>query len=119
MIDSSECVFFLNTPNSITPNSTIDKTASPWIFSEIATTQIIRKKIPQRITKQIIHMSKQYSAEMKNLNENFRIEYDLELSHLTNLTADIFTKWIDKDSTSPENALDNLYSLIPLKTKLL
>lgn len=115
MIDSSECVFFLNTPFSITPNSVIDKTASPWIFSEIATTQIIRKKAPERVTK----MTKHYSAENKRLNEDLKIEYDLELSHLTSLDGNILQKWFDMDFTSPENVLDNLYSLTPLKNKFL
>lgn len=115
MIDNSECIFFLNTPQSVTPNSVIDKTASPWIFSEIATTQIIRKKKPQRV----IQMSKQYSAESKSLNENLKIEYDIELSHLTDLDGNLFVSWFEKDFTSPESALDNLYSLSPLKTKFL
>jgi hypothetical protein len=115
MIDNSECVFFLNTPYSVTPNSVIDKTSSPWIFSEIATTQIIRKKTPQRVTR----MSKKYSAENKKLYENLKIEYNLELSHLTSLDGNLLVKWFEKDFTSPEDALDNLYSLTPLKTKFL
>jgi hypothetical protein len=106
MIDNSECVFFLNTPNSVTPNSIINKTFSPWIFSEIATTQIIEKKIPKRR----IRKNNKVVA-MKTLNEDLKIEYDMELSHLTNLDDDLFGKWLSKSSTSPENALDNLYSL--------
>ena len=44
MIDNTECLFFLNTPNSITPDTIINQTESPWIYSEIATSQLIRKK---------------------------------------------------------------------------
>ncbi|OXA70645.1 hypothetical protein B0A67_15580, partial [Flavobacterium aquidurense] len=115
MIDNSECIFFLNTPNSITPASIIDKTTSPWIFSEIATTQIIRKVPPKRLN---IKDSK-YSAQMKALNENLKIEYDIELSHLTNLNENTLWEWFKKDCNSPENALDQLYSLTPLSNKFL
>ena len=34
MIDNTECIFFLNTPNSISASTIIDKTESPWIYSE-------------------------------------------------------------------------------------
>lgn len=44
MIDNTECLFFLNTPNSITPNTIINQTESPWIYSEIAMSRLIRKK---------------------------------------------------------------------------
>ena len=32
MIDNTECLFFLNTPNSITPDTIINQTESPWIY---------------------------------------------------------------------------------------
>lgn len=44
MIDNTECLFFQNTPNSITPNATINHTESPWIYFEIAMSRLIRKK---------------------------------------------------------------------------
>jgi hypothetical protein len=44
MIDKCECLFFLNTPNSVKSYVETDKTESPWIYSEIATTKIIEKK---------------------------------------------------------------------------
>jgi hypothetical protein len=106
MIDNCECIFFMNTPNSLTADPTKNKTASPWIFSEIATTKIIRKKVPNRITK----LSKAF-AEPNLLIENLKIEYDLDLSHLTDFDEELFGKWIDLESDSPEQALDNLYSL--------
>lgn len=107
MIDNSECILFLNTPNSVTANSIIEKTTSPWIFSEIATTQIIRKKTPQRERRASAH----YSAENKKFNEDLKIDYDLETSHLINLDKHLLTEWVKMDFPSPENALDYLYSL--------
>lgn len=49
MIDKSECVFFLNTDNSIIKikeeiDKNIEKTYSPWIYSEINATNLIRRK---------------------------------------------------------------------------
>lgn len=46
MIDKSECLFFVNTPNSIDIADTmkIGATLSPWIFSELSLSQIVRHK---------------------------------------------------------------------------
>ena len=44
MIDSCECIIFLNTPNSVKPREVIDKLVSPWIYSEIGVTKLITKK---------------------------------------------------------------------------
>lgn len=55
MIDKCEVLFFLNTPNSISLEDNLDnlnnsdKTLSPWIFSELQTSEIIRKKTPERL----------------------------------------------------------------------
>jgi len=43
MLDKTECVFFLNTPNSITTDSVISRTYSPWIYHEIAMTKLIKE----------------------------------------------------------------------------
>lgn len=118
MIDSTECIFFLNSPNSIsTENELTQKTNSPWIFSEIATTKIVRKQTPIR-TRQRTTL---FSA--KDLNESARaqlnIEYDLELSHLTKLDRTDFFKWINTPSNSAEDALDNLYQQHQINAKFL
>ena len=49
MIDKSECLLFLNTPNTINTKDVIEqKTKSPWIYLEIQISQLVRKKIPER-----------------------------------------------------------------------
>ena len=118
MIDSSECIFFLNSPNSISTKSELtQKTNSPWIFSEISTTQIIRKQTPKRLERE----TKLFSA--KNLNENQRsilsIEYDLELSHLTDISYQDFNIWSQNQTENAEEALDSLYKQFPIKPKFL
>ncbi|WP_271407282.1 hypothetical protein [Tenacibaculum soleae] len=118
MIDSCECIFFLNTPNSISSKDTIDKTFSPWIFSEISTTQIIKKKTPNRLKLKTV----MFSAESQ-LNEHKRselqMEYDLELSHLTNLNSDDIRNWVNTNGRIPMHALDTLYSQHPINKKFI
>jgi hypothetical protein len=43
MMDKTECVFFLNTPESIKTEDVIKKTASPWIYHEITMLHLIQK----------------------------------------------------------------------------
>lgn len=121
MIDKSECLFFLNSPNSISTSTEIgQKTNSPWIFSEIATSKIIRKQTPKRLERK----TKLFSTEdVKMMNENaltkLNIEYDLELSHLTALSELDLTNWYSTTADSPEIALDNLYEQHPINKKFL
>lgn len=45
MINKTECLFFLNTPGSVSIEDTVQKTTfSPWIYSELFTSEVIRKK---------------------------------------------------------------------------
>lgn len=41
MIDNTECLFFLNSPQSITPTASIAKTDSPWLYFEIGVIRLI------------------------------------------------------------------------------
>lgn len=119
MIDSCEAVLFLNTPNSISASDTIsESTRSPWIFSELATTQIIRKKTPQRLKQE----TRTFSSK-ESLNESVRaqlsIEYQVELSHFTKLDLYDIKNWINRAKYSTENPLDILYSLHQIDNKFL
>lgn len=57
MIDRCECVLFLNTNQSILPyeKTLRDATDSPWIYSEIVCTQLIRHKELKEYRKEIFH----------------------------------------------------------------
>ncbi|MDJ1498411.1 hypothetical protein QNI19_36085 [Cytophagaceae bacterium DM2B3-1] len=106
MIDKCECIFFLNTLQSI--SSKIDDnyySSSPWIYMELVTTRTIQKTIPKRI-------------RQKHLNEGIeedplKILYKLSLSHLQDLDYNIL-KGLSK-GFGPESVLDSLYKDIPLK----
>lgn len=98
---NSECLFFLNTPNSILPlNSNNATTYSPWLLSEISMFNNMVKEFPSRTT----HL----------LESNFSaFEYKLDLSGLINLTADDLNNWVDNHDQN-RNALDELYETFPL-----
>lgn len=118
MIDNSEAVFFLNSSNSVSTRTITEKTNSPWIFSEINTSKIIRKKTPIRLRK----ITKSFSdAVMLNESQRsqLRIEYELELSHLTDLSLYQFNVWLQSYCHSPEDALDKLYTQHPIDSKFL
>ena len=111
MIDNTECLFFLNTPNSITPTDTIiNKTESPWIYSEIAMSRLVRKKSLDE------HRGTTQSEFSRNsLKEgNLKIQYDLPTDHLVNIEKKIIEKWAkscNKNQLRKANALDELYRL--------
>lgn len=118
MIDNCEAVFFLNSNNSVTTKSITEKTNSPWIFSEINTSKIIRKRTPNRLRE----LTKTFSSTI-SLNESqrsqLRIEYELELSHFTDLSYYGFNNWLNSFSSNPNDALDELYDRYPIDSKFL
>ena len=121
MIDNTECLFFLNTPNSITPDTIINQTESPWIYSEIATSQLIRKKKLEEYRQVALMESQKTFSDGGEL----KFRYDLPTEYLTEINAGILEtwekSWSSLDSSNykypqySENlrvhALDKLYEL--------
>lgn len=115
MIDNTECLFFLNTPNSITPDTIIEQTESPWIYSEIAMSRLIRKKELKEYRDVALMESQRAFAEGGTLN----VRYDLPIDHLTNINVNHLEHWVNgwqKDGNislqySKYLALDKLYKL--------
>lgn len=121
MIDNCEAVFFLNTPNSVSATNSIEeKTKSPWIFSEIATTQIIRKKTPFRLKRETkLYDSKNVMAMTESAKNQLQIQYELELNHFTKLDMYDLRLWKNQFVPSKENPLDLLYKIHPINSKFL
>lgn len=91
MMDKTECVIFVNTPNSITTRDAVEeKTKSPWIYDEIVTSQVLRKKKPVR--EEVIVESRKFEKSQNKLN----VVYKVELNHLTILSTEDLTKWEDQ-----------------------
>ncbi|WP_142130476.1 TIR domain-containing protein [Bacillus sp. SLBN-3] len=109
MMDKAECLFFINTPNSLMASDVVQRTKSPWIFHEIATSSLLRKKEPLRysqLKKSLLHYS---AGKSKSLD----IVYDLDLNHLKSLSPTDVILWqhffrmrSTEDSLHP---LDQLY----------
>jgi hypothetical protein len=110
MIDKAECLFFLNTPDSIQTDEVMDRTISPWIYAEIATSKLIRKKELQEhrpITKSFSDFGR-----MKRLDEQLSISHELQLGHLTEIDINTLRSWLNAVNNE-EFKLDLLYELCP------
>ena len=120
MIDNTECLFFLNTPNSITPDDTIIKqTESPWIYSEIAATRLIRKR-----SRKIYRLKRMVESFSEGESPTLRIRHDIPVDHLTDIDNSVLSNWKNKwqevyiNHDFPQysedlsvHALDKLYEL--------
>jgi len=106
MIDNCECVFFLDTPNSVNTRDVIkQRTQSPWIYSEINISRLIKRRLPQRKLQESLQKS---SVEAFSMG----IEYELDTSHFMELTEGEFLEW-DEQCNGENHSLDILYELVP------
>lgn len=117
MIDKTECIFFLNTSNSTcsTKETIKNKTNSPWIYSEIVTTNLIQKRnlSPDRM-KKFKQVLLEKSLQKFEKFAQMEIQYDLDFSHLYALNDQVLFNWksINKRKFSKgTETLDNLYQM--------
>ncbi|CRM90433.1 hypothetical protein [Pseudomonas sp. 22 E 5] len=115
MIDQCECIMFVNTPRSFKPDDyfkTQGETESPWIYSEIAMTRMLRQKSPQEHRSQ--HAFDSVSASLEHLRESreLSVNYPTDLLHLTPLSPADLEDWSKSESGRRRKAmaLDSLYS---------
>lgn len=112
LIDSSECLIFLNTKNaidvaSIGDDSDDNRTKSPWIMSELHTSKIIQKKEDSDASR--------YSDDTENLNERsfydsqLQIEHPVDIQHLSSLYVEDLKSWRDNCDDKELSALTHLY----------
>ena len=114
MMDKTECLFFLNTENSITVSETIQKTKSPWIFSEIALSQIVRKQdISRKKTVKLFESG----GEIQKAFSSIPLDHSVDTRHLLKLSIHDLNEWENlfsnnqKNNTYPKYPLDLLYSI--------
>jgi hypothetical protein len=114
MIDKTECLFFLETPSSISPSDNIKendvkRVRSPWIYHELIITQLIEKKLPER---HIVESDKQFSKAEK-FKKSIEAVYSVDLSHLESINSLRLLLWdIKVQFNEPANPLDILYEMI-------
>jgi hypothetical protein len=105
MINSCECIVFLNTPSSILPSDYINgqTTDSPWIYTELAMSSLIQRKNPSE--------HRELASDGARIDEAIRVKYDVDLSHLTELSAADLIAWrVDTKGIKGPKALDILYN---------
>lgn len=111
MMDKCECLFFLNTPNSVNPKSAISDevyTHSPWLFHEISTFEYIRKK--RRTLKYAADSSINFSFDEADTP---KIVHTLKMENLVSLTYDDLKEW-HRESKYEKDKLAVLYNKFPL-----
>lgn len=80
MIDSTECIIFINTPNSVKKISEIltDKTYSPWIYSELNLINKVRIVRPKRSSLVKGFEKRSYSID-ESVTESLQIAHDISI----------------------------------------
>ena len=106
MIYNSECLVFLNTPNSILPKNSIklnekSETLSPWIYSEIQMSRLVSIRTPDEHRGRI----KLFSEG----TESLKIHHTVDLSHLEKITFEEIKTWINKTYKNKYEALNAFY----------
>jgi hypothetical protein len=111
-IYKTECLFFYNTSESIVPRdifSSTDQTLSPWIFSEIEMTKLVKIREPiehRQMRKSIAESSQEFFS-----GEYMKMEYDVDLSNLIPLDEKFMSTWARQNFYGDkEAALDYLYN---------
>ena len=97
MIDKTEMILLLNTSNSVTAYENVYKEAtySPWIYSEIICTQIVRKK-PLSEYRTLDSVLKHVFESGQRYDESeFKAVYEVSLSHLGMLSVATLLTWRD------------------------
>lgn len=107
MIDKTECLILLNTPNSVPIKDLVEKksmTKSPWIYQEIASCQLMRRNKPKR-----------FNLEKRALFENAtEMVHTLNLKGFNKLNSELLDRWeLEYNQRSNYNALDVLYNITP------
>ena len=103
MIDSTECLMFIDTPNSIRMKDVSNGvTNSGWIYSELLMSKYICPKVPNRL-RHNCRFDESYSAF------NLLVDYDVDITHLINLSFDDILKAQNGDRCKGTDILDRLY----------
>lgn len=118
MIDSAECLIFLNTPQSITTAGAMKKTHSPWLFAEVAMATTMRREIPIRLQKTVSFQDNLSAKRDMEKEASLKVAYRIDLSPFTPITVDTLIKW-HKDHKEGAHALDCLYRITEPHTNAL
>lgn len=123
MIDASEFFVFLRSGNSIPVESydkfeSIDRTFSPWVFSELAFSRYVRCQDPGRDRDPVLELNKSLSASFESFTDRSAIfSYEAFNAHLPELEGRALRGWYTRTNKVGGFALDELYCAFDLETK--
>ncbi|HCG8581356.1 TPA: toll/interleukin-1 receptor domain-containing protein [Vibrio parahaemolyticus] len=94
-IDKSECLFFINTPNTlqdlhIEGGEVESRTASPWIMHELKTSSMLRKE--HREMKGGFSME---SAGNESVQKNAEFSFNVPTEHLVKIDEAVLSQWVN------------------------
>ena len=106
MLYNTECLIFLNTPNSIYPKNDIptdysDATLSPWIYAEMEMTNFLKLQ-----TKEKHRIVQKAFSEGR---EDLKIFHTSKTPNIEKVSVSDFINWSNNKYSSKEQALDSLY----------
>ena len=106
MIDKTECLIFLNTPNSVNPGKSISSanqqtTYSPWIYGELSFSKLLRRRPLEE------HRPKPKMALEEALA--FTVKYPAPQDHLVEINLDELLVLSKSTNNDPYKILDHLY----------
>ena len=112
MIDSCECLMFLNTPHSISRKDFSEKTYSAWLYSELVMSKFVRIRKPERY-KNCRVLNEGFKSAMDSFS--LKISHNADTRHLGVITPEMFIKWIvtaEIKCLRGSPALDSLYEIV-------
>lgn len=119
MIDSTECIIFLNSENTTTIKENIAETNSPWIYSELMINNIIRRRNLKRPRLNSMKES-QIRTDSVDSNPPLEVDYNINnfLDNFMTIDKSVLDNWVKdyNEQPSPTNppamALDILYNKV-------
>ncbi len=105
VIDKTECLFFLNTDNTLKKTLLKNgfeesRTASPWIMSELKISSLIRKKLSRE--RGVVYKSE--SVGIESITESAKFLYSAPTDHLSDLSEEDLVSWLDDCTTHFERS---------------
>lgn len=109
MMDKTECLFLINTDDSIMASETLNRTKSPWIYSEVALSQIVRIQDIKR--EKTVRLFESGGEIQKSFSQTVPVEHYVDMGHLTKLSIDDLKSWMKLCKVNKEY---NIYREYPL-----
>ena len=129
MMDQCECIFFLNTSNSVSSRSLEELkndyshlTASPWLFHELSMIQLLRRRSIEEHRSVEVNFNKELHKEAHTSVPTFN--YPAKLENMTKINANRLknlvspgrvSNYLDSLTNSGSSILDSIYSAYPIK----